>query len=82
MARVHNPLLSFEHLIHCFHQQSALPIDILKLLQGDVYDEEEPKVLKEMRKIVTVVEKDEKHIWHNFLGDLDTDTLGRILKER
>lgn len=57
-------------------------LDILKLLQGDVYDEEEPKVLKEMRKIVTVVEKDEKHIWHNLLGDLGTDTLESTLQER
>jgi len=45
-------------------------LDILKLLQGDVYDEEEPPVLAEMRKIVEDVESNPKHVWHNLLNDL------------
>jgi 1H-pyrrole-2-carbonyl-[peptidyl-carrier protein] chlorinase len=45
-------------------------LDILKLLQGDVYDEEEPPVLAEMRKIVEEVESNPKHVWHNLLNDL------------
>lgn len=45
-------------------------LDVLKLLQGDVYDEEEPDGLKKMRETVTTVEQDESHIWHNLLGDL------------
>jgi FADH2 O2-dependent halogenase len=49
--------------------------DVLRLLQGDVYDEEEPAVLDEMRQLVTVVEQNENHIWHELLGDLAVDRL-------
>ena len=45
-------------------------LDILKLLQGDVYDEEEPEVLKEMRERVTKVEQNPNHIWHALLNNL------------
>jgi flavin-dependent dehydrogenase len=44
--------------------------DVLKLLQGDVYDEEEPAVLTRMREIVTEVENNPRHVWHDALGDL------------
>lgn len=45
-------------------------LDVLKLLQGDVYDEEEPPVLGTMREIVAEVEGDERHAWHGLLNDL------------
>ena len=45
-------------------------LDVLKLLQGDVYEEEEPPVLKRMREIVAEVERNPKHVWHKLLGDL------------
>jgi FADH2 O2-dependent halogenase len=45
-------------------------LDVLKLLQGDVYDEDEPTVLAEMRRIVGEVERNEDHMWHGLLGDL------------
>lgn len=45
-------------------------LDVLKLLQGDVYDEDEPEVLQKMRQIVTAVEQNPKHVWHGLLGDL------------
>ncbi|MBZ5704733.1 MAG: tryptophan 7-halogenase [Acidobacteriia bacterium] len=45
-------------------------LDVLKLLQGDVYEEQEPPVLARMRSIVTEVERNPKHVWHNLLGDL------------
>jgi FADH2 O2-dependent halogenase len=45
-------------------------VDVIKLLQGDVYDEEEPAVLTRMRNIVMEVEKNPKHVWHGLLGDL------------
>jgi flavin-dependent dehydrogenase len=54
-------------------------LDVLKLLQGDVYDEEEPAVLSRMRAIVKVVEEDPEHIWHPFLGDLKADDLAMTL---
>jgi flavin-dependent dehydrogenase len=45
-------------------------LDVLKLLQGDVYDEEPPEVLAKMRAIVTEVEDDKEHPWHDLLGTL------------
>lgn len=57
-------------LFTAFVQDERYRLDIVKLLQGDVYDEEDPKVLRIMRNIVSEVEKNEKHIWHRSLGDL------------
>lgn len=45
-------------------------LDVLKLLQGDVYDPEPPAVLQKMREMVGDVEQDKGHPWHNLLGDL------------
>lgn len=45
-------------------------LDILKLLQGDVYDESEPPVLEKMRQTVNAVEDNPDHPWHQLLGDL------------
>jgi FADH2 O2-dependent halogenase len=45
-------------------------LDVLKLLQGDVYDDDRPAVLEEMRAIVSQVEQNPKHVWHHSLGDL------------
>jgi FADH2 O2-dependent halogenase len=48
-------------------------LDVLKLLQGDVYEEEEPAVLTRMRSIVQAVERDKNHALHGFLGDITAD---------
>lgn len=48
-------------------------LDVLKLLQGDVYDEEAPPVLNKMKQIVREVEQNENHLWHRHLGDLTSD---------
>lgn len=48
-------------------------LDVLKLLQGDVYDEEPPEVLTKMRTMVAEVEQDDKHPWHQLLGDLTSN---------
>lgn len=45
-------------------------LQVLKLLQGDVYDEDEPAVLERMRQIVRTVESNPDHLLHGFLGDL------------
>lgn len=45
-------------------------LDVLKLLQGDVYDDDEPEVLVRMREIVRSVERNVDHMLHKFLGDL------------
>ncbi len=49
-------------------------LDVLKLLQGDVYDEEEPRVITAMRAKVAEVEKNPDHMWHRLLGE--TSALG------
>jgi len=45
-------------------------LDILKLMQGDVYDDEQPPVLEKMREMVRGVESNPRHVWHQLLGDL------------
>lgn len=57
-------------LFTAFVNDQRYRIDVLKLLQGDVYDEETPEVLTRMKEIVTAVEQDERHVWHDLLGDL------------
>ena len=47
-------------------------LDVLKLLQGDVYDEAQPEVLAKMRAMVSKVEQNPKHPWHGLLNDLTT----------
>ena len=48
-------------------------LDVLKLLQGDVYDEAQPEVLTRMQNIVKSVEANPKHALHGFLGSLTAD---------
>ncbi|MFC4116894.1 NAD(P)/FAD-dependent oxidoreductase [Nonomuraea zeae] len=57
-------------LFTAFVQDPRYRLDVLKLLQGDVYDDEEPKALAAMREIVTAVENDPDHLWHPYLGTL------------
>jgi len=60
-------------LFTAFVNDPRYRLDVLKLLQGDVYDEEEPAVLKRMRDIVTTVEQNPDHVWHQLLGELTSD---------
>lgn len=57
-------------LFTAFIRDPRYRLDVLKLLQGDVYDEAEPAVLQTMRSIVTEVEHNPRHLWHHLLGDL------------
>jgi len=57
-------------LFTAFVQNPRYRLGVLKLLQGDVYDEEEPEVLKLMKQTVREVEQNEKHLWHRYLGEL------------
>ncbi|MER6632159.1 tryptophan 7-halogenase [Streptomyces sp. NPDC000987] len=56
-------------LFTAFVQDPRYRLDVLKMLQGDVYDGE-PKALAAMREIVEAVEKDPTHLWHKYLGKL------------
>jgi FADH2 O2-dependent halogenase len=60
-------------LFTAFVMDKRYRLDVLKLLQGDVYDEEEPEVLAKMREIVDEVERSERHPWHQHLNDLTAD---------
>lgn len=53
-----------------FINEPRYKLDVLKLLQGDVYDEDEPPVLGEMRRMVRDVEEDASHPWHQLLNDM------------
>lgn len=48
-------------------------LDVLKLLQGDVYEAEEPPVLGKMRDMVHLVERNADHPWHNLLNEMTAD---------
>ncbi len=60
-------------LFTAFIQDKRYRLDVLKLLQGDVYDDDDPKVLRKMKQIVSEVEQNEKHIWHSCLGELTSN---------
>jgi FADH2 O2-dependent halogenase len=57
-------------LFTAFVQDPRYRKDVLKMLQGDVYDDEEPKVLVAMREAVAAVEANPDHLWHPYLGTL------------
>lgn len=57
-------------LFTAFVQNERYRLDVVKLLQGDVYDDDDPKVLRLMKQIVSEVEQNENHIWHRYLGEL------------
>ncbi|MFZ6183827.1 NAD(P)/FAD-dependent oxidoreductase [Nannocystis pusilla] len=65
-------------LFTAFVQDPRHRIDVLKLLQGDMYDEDEPAVLAEMRRIVREVERNDQHIWHKYLGSLTSSTFSEV----
>jgi flavin-dependent dehydrogenase len=61
-------------LFTAFAKDPRYRIDVLRMLQGDVYDGEEPKALQAMREVVATVENDPNHVWHPFLGTLRAPT--------
>jgi len=62
-------------LFTAFVSNPQYRLEVLKLLQGDVYDEEQPEVLRKMREIISIVENNENHIWHDKLGTLTADVI-------
>ncbi len=60
-------------LFTAFIQDPRYRLEVLKLLQGDVYDEDEPEVLGKMKAIVSAAERDPGHIWHDYLGNLTSN---------
>ncbi|HEV2175792.1 MAG TPA: NAD(P)/FAD-dependent oxidoreductase [Terriglobia bacterium] len=60
-------------LFTAFVQDPRYRLDVLALLQGDLYEETRPPVLAEMARIVNEVEQRPNHPWHKLLGDLTGD---------
>ncbi len=57
-------------LFTAFISDPRYRLQVIQLLQGDVYEEQEPPVLTKMRSIVSSVERTPNHLWHNLLGNL------------
>jgi flavin-dependent dehydrogenase len=53
-----------------FATQKKYRLDVIKFLQGDVYDDSNPELLIKMDKIISEVENNPKHVLHGFLGNL------------
>lgn len=50
-------------------------LDVLKMLQGDVWDGSVPVALTKMKEITRTVEEDPDHLWHPHLGSLRAPTV-------
>ncbi len=61
------------HLFTYFIQSKEHRIQILQLLQGEVYDREKAPVLDAMRNIVHTVENTPGHLWADHLTDIPID---------
>ncbi len=57
-------------LFTAFAKDKRYRYDLVKLLQGDLYDDDAPPALVAMREIVAEVENNPNHIWHPYLGTL------------
>lgn len=60
-------------LFTAFVNDARYRLDVLKLLQGDVYDEDRPPVLQRMRDVVSEVERNPNHVLHGLLNQLTAD---------
>src|SRR5215212_4932772 len=58
--------------------QSEYRVEILRLLQGEVFNRQDVRVLDVMRRYIEVVEKNENHVFRGQLSDISIDD---ILKE-
>lgn len=58
--------------------QSEYRVEVLRLLQGEVFNREDVRVLNVMRRYIEVVENNEKHVFRGQLSDIPID---EILKD-
>jgi FADH2 O2-dependent halogenase len=65
-------------LFTAFVQDERYRLDVLKMLQGDVYEDDEPRALAAMREIVAAVEADPEHLWHPYLGSLKSPSAAPV----
>jgi FADH2 O2-dependent halogenase len=64
-----------------FIQSKKYRIEVLRLLQGEVYDRKEVAVLKAMREYIETVEKTENHIFRSRLTSIPIDDLPDFSEE-
>ena len=50
-------------------------LEVIRFLQGDVYDENESFLLRDMEETLQEVEKNPKHIWHDLLHNIQEASL-------
>lgn len=62
-------------LFTAFVRNKKYRLDVIKLLQGDVYDTDKPPVLEEMKEVIRKVEQNPDHLWHDSLGTLTAESL-------
>jgi 1H-pyrrole-2-carbonyl-[peptidyl-carrier protein] chlorinase len=55
--------------------QSQYRVEILRLLQGEVFDRQEVRVLDVMRRYIAAVEKNEKQVFHSQLSDIPIEDI-------
>ncbi|MEU2614640.1 NAD(P)/FAD-dependent oxidoreductase [Micromonospora sp. NPDC007271] len=65
-------------LFTAFVQDPRYRLDVLKMLQGNMYDEAEPVALVQMREVIRAVEQDPEHLWHPYLGELSAPAAAPI----
>jgi FADH2 O2-dependent halogenase len=58
--------------------QSEYRVEVLRLLQGEVFNREDVKVLNVMRRYIAAVEENEKHVFRGQLSDIP---INDILKD-
>jgi len=65
-----------------FIQSKKHRLQILQLLQGEVYNRSEVTVLEEMRKFIATVEKSENHLFKNKLTNIPIDDIETLLENQ
>ncbi|MFI0480750.1 NAD(P)/FAD-dependent oxidoreductase [Actinomadura sp. 9N215] len=57
-------------LYTAFVQDPRYRLDVIQMLQGCFYEEDEPAALTKMRAVTRQVEENPRHLWHRHLGSL------------
>jgi FADH2 O2-dependent halogenase len=55
--------------------QSEYRVEILRLLQGEVFNRQDVRVLDVMRRYIDVVEKNENHVFRGQLSDIPLEDI-------
>jgi FADH2 O2-dependent halogenase len=55
--------------------QSEYRVEVLRLLQGEVFDRQEVRVLDVMRRYIAVVEQNERHVFRGQLSDIPIEDI-------